>query len=143
MGSSDKNKFIHGWQFISESYFDEDILELNLLYVLAYRFNETWSAIGLFGIILEYGDDGPNDDYTILLNASVFADLNERTVVGIEFNNTNPTIQKIDSNEMKLLILPQVHYEFENGFSAQAGISYRFSEDDDFVTASLRAIKSF
>ena len=143
MGSSKDKKFIHGWQFIAERYLDEDILELNLLYVPAYRFNKIWSAIGLFGVMLEYGDDTPEQDYTILLNASVFADLNERTVVGIEFNNTNPTIQLIDSNEMQLLILPQLHYELNHGFSAQVGMGVRLADDDTFATASLRIIKSF
>jgi len=143
MGSSRNNKFIHGIQFLSESYFDDAITELSLLYVPAYRFNETWSAIGLFGMMLELGSDAVNDNYTILLNASVFADLSDRIVDGIEFNNTNPTIQEIDSNEMEWLILPQLHYEFFNGFSVQTGLGVRFTDERNFTTASLRVIKSF
>ena len=67
IGSSKDNKFIHGIQVLGERYKHNDILELNFLYVPAYRFNEVWSAIGLFGIMLEFGADTPSKDYTIIL----------------------------------------------------------------------------
>ena len=68
IGPSKNNKFIHGIQVIGEKYIHDDIFEFNLLYVPAYRFNEVWSAIGLFGIMLEFGADTPSKDYTIILN---------------------------------------------------------------------------
>ena len=143
IGASKNNKFIHGVQVISESYTNDDILELNFLYVPAYRFNSVWSAIGLFGVMLESGADSPEKNHTIILNASVFADLNEHTVLGVEFNNTNPTNQNIDDNSMELLILPQVHYEFDYGFSSQLGIGGRFSDGTINTSTVLRVIKSF
>jgi hypothetical protein len=143
IGSSKNNKFIHGIQIIGETYIHDDILELNFLYVPGYRFNEVWSAIGLFGVMLESGSDSPDKNYTILLNASLFADLNEHTIVGIEFNNSNPMIQKIDDNNMELLILPQGHYEFDSGLAFQFGIGPQFSRDKTNASAVLRVIKSF
>jgi hypothetical protein len=143
MGTSKNNKFIHGIQIIGEKYIHDDILELNFLYVPAYRFNEVWSAIGLFGVMLESGADTPKKDYTIILNASVFADLNEHTVVGLEINNSDPTFQRIDSNEMELLILPQAHYEFDSGYSFQFGIGSKFYDGGSDLSAVLRAIKTF
>ena len=143
IGSSKNNKFIHGIQIIGETYIHDDILELNFLYVPGYRFNEVWSAIGLFGVMLESGSDSPDKNYTILLNASLFADLNEHTIVGVEFNNSNPMIQMIDDNNMQLLILPQGHYEFDSGLAFQFGIGPKFSKDKTDASAVLRVIKSF
>jgi len=143
IGMSPNNKFIHGIQVIGEKYIQDDILELSLLYVPGYRFNEVWSALGLFGVMLESGSDTPKKDYTILLNASVFADLDSHTVVGLEINNSDPTFQRIDNNEMELLLLPQVHYEFDSGLAFQFGLGPKFSEGDTEFSAVLRAIQSF
>lgn len=143
IGSSKNNKFIHGIQVIGEKYLNDDILELSFLYVPAYRFNAVWSVIGLFGVMTESGSDAASIDNTILLNASVFADLNKHTVVGLELNNSDPTLQKIDDNKMELLILPQVHYEFDIGFSLQFGLGPKFSQSQTNTSAVLRVIKSF
>jgi hypothetical protein len=143
LGSSKDNKFIHGIQVLGESYVHDDIFELNFLYVPAYRFNEIWSAIGLFGVMFESGSDAPDKNYTIILNTSVFADLNKHTIVGVELNNTNSMIQQIDDNEMELLVLPQVHYEFDSGFSFQFGIGPRFSQSTTDASSVLRVIQSF
>ncbi len=143
MGSSKNNKFIHGIQVLGESYVHDAIFELNFLYVPAYRFNEIWSVIGLFGVMFESGSDAPDKNNTIILNASVFADLNKHTTVGVELNNTNSMIQQIDDNEMELLILPQVHYEFDSGFSFQFGIGPRFSQGKTDASSVLRVIQAF
>ena len=143
MGSSKNNKFIHGIQVIGESYKHINLLELNFLYVPAFRFNEVWSAIGLFGVMLESGNDAAEKNYTILLNASVFADINERTVVGLEINNSDPTFQGLDDNEMELLILPQVHFEFEKGYSLQLGFGTKFYDSEADVSGVARIIKTF
>ncbi|TNJ43847.1 hypothetical protein KFZ70_07380 [Tamlana fucoidanivorans] len=144
IGASKNNQFIHGIQVIAEQYIHDDILELNFLYVPAYRFNEVWSAIGLFGVMIETGKDAARKKNTIVLNASLFADVNEHTVVGLELNNTNPMIQKIDSNDMELLVLPQVHYEFGSGFATQLGFGPKFAKGSTpEASAVLRVIKSF
>jgi hypothetical protein len=143
IGSSKGNKFIHGIQVLGESYVHNDIFEFNLLYVPAYRFDKVWSAIGLFGVMLESGADAAEKNYTILLNASLFADINEKMVVGVELNNTNPMLQKIDDNEMELLILPQLHYEFARGFSFQFGVGARLSQNGTDASSVLRVIQSF
>ncbi|MGL1885505.1 MAG: hypothetical protein OCD76_03230 [Reichenbachiella sp.] len=143
IGSSKNNKYIHGIQIIGEKIIHDDIFELNFLYVPAYRFNEVWSVIGLFGIMVEFGSDTPIKNNTIILNASVFADLNEHTIVGIEINNSDPTFQKIDDNKMELLFLPQMHYEFDSGYSFQFGLGPKFSESGTNASAVLRGIKTF
>ena len=143
MGVSENNKFIHGIQVIAETLRSDDLTEFSFLYVPAYRFNSVWSAIGLFGVMLETGADAANKDNTIVLNASVFANVNKNTVIGLELNNTDPTLQKIDDNEMSLLILPQAHYEFDSGWAFQVGFGPNIMKDDTDVSGVLRVIKSF
>jgi len=143
IGASKNNKYIHGIQVLGERYIHDDIFELNFLYVPAYRFNETWSTIGLFGVMVEFGSDAPEKNYTLILNTSVFADINEKTVVGVELNNTNSSYQKIDDNNMELLVLPQVHYLFDSGFSLQFGVGPRIAQDVTDGSAVLRVIKTF
>lgn len=143
IGSSKNNKFIHGIQVLAETYVHADILELNFLYVPAYRLNEVWSAIGLFGVMLEYGSESPDKNYTVILNTSVFANINKHTVLGVELNNTNAMLQKIDNNFMELLVLPQMHYEFDRGFSFQFGLGPRFTNGKTDASFVLRVIKSF
>ena len=143
MGVSENNKFIHGIQIIAETLRSDDLTEFSFLYVPAYRFNAVWSAIGLFGVMLETGADAAAKDNTILLNATLFANLNEHTVFGLELNNTDPTLQKIDDNEMSLLILPQAHYEFDCGWAFQVGFGPNITEEDTDLSGVLRVIKSF
>ncbi|WP_136481745.1 hypothetical protein [Cognatitamlana onchidii] len=143
IGSSKNHKFIHGIQVMGEAYIHEDILELNFLYVPAYRFNNIWSCIGLFGVMLESGADAAKKKHTIILNASVFTDLNKHTVVGLEINNSDPTFQSIDNNDMELLVLPQAHYEFESGLAFQFGLGPKFYENQVDASAVLRIIKTF
>ena len=97
----------------------------------------------LFGVMLETGSDAAQKDNTILMNASVFANINKHAVVGLELNNTDPTLQKIDDNEMTLLILPQAHYEFDSGWAFQVGFGPNIKKDDTYVSGVLRVIKSF
>jgi hypothetical protein len=143
IGSSDNNKFIHGIQVLGETYLHDDIQELNFLYVPAYRFSEVWSALGLFGVMFESGSDVPKKNYTVLLNATVFADVSDRTIIGLELNNTNATFQMIDDNRMELLVLPQLHYEIDNGFSFQFGVGPRFTRGKMNASSVVRVIKFF
>ncbi len=143
IGDSKNGKFIHGLQVLGEGYIHDDIFELNFLYVPAYRFNHIWSAIALVGLMVESGAESPDQNTTILLNASVFANLKENMVVGVEFNNTNPGFQEVDDNEMELLILPQFHYEWPSGLSVQAGLGPRFNDGKTNGSGVLRVIKTF
>lgn len=143
LGQSKSNKFIHGLQFISEFYLLESLTELSLLYVPAYRFNKIWSIIALYGLMFEAGSDAADKDNTVLLNTTLFANLNEHLTLGLELNNTDPTLQKIDDNEMEFLILPQLQYEWSSGFELQAGFGPRFQNDETELSAVLRVIKNF
>jgi hypothetical protein len=143
LGSSGNNKFIHGLQVISEIYRFESITELNLLYIPAYRFNEVWSSLGLFGLMYELGSDASDKRTTVLVNVSVFANIGPQSVLGLEINNTDPTLQKRDDNEMDFLLLPQFHYEFKSGLSFQIGCGPRFTDESTEYSGVIRLIQSF
>lgn len=143
IGTSSSNKFIHGIQIIAETLRQESLTEFSFLYVPAYRFNDTWSTLGLFGVMVETGADAADKKSTILLNASLFADLNDTTILGLEFNNSDPTLQVRDDNEMTLLILPQVHYELPKGWSIQGGFGPNFIGGETDFSGVLRMIKTF
>lgn len=143
LGQSKSNKFIHGLQFISEIYRFESIAEWSLLYVPAYKFNNTWSLLGLFGVMYESGSDAAERNNTILLNTTLFASINENFVLGLEINNTDPTLQRRDDNEMEFLVLPQCQYEWADGFELQIGFGPRFVENDTDFSGVLRVIKTF
>ena len=143
IGQSKSNKYIHGIQVLTEIMLHESIVELSALYVPGYRFNDTWSMLGLFGIMLEVGEDVPKKKNTILLNTSIFANVNENLVLGLELNNTDPTLQGLDDNEMSLLILPQVQYEFNHGYEFQFGVGPKITQYNTDTSAVLRVIKTF
>ncbi|AUS04722.1 hypothetical protein C1A40_04185 [Tamlana carrageenivorans] len=143
LGQSKSNKFIHGIQVIGETMLNSRITELSMLYIPAYRFNKTWSAIGLFGVMIEMGADVPSKHHTILLNTSVFANLNEHLVLGLELNNTDTMQQGLDSNEMSLLVLPQMHYHIGHGYELQFGIGANFENSVAQASSVLRFIKTF
>lgn len=143
IGQSKNNKYIHGIQVIGETMLNDKITEISFLYVPAFRFNDTWSTIGLFGVMLEVGSDAADKKETVLLNASLFADLNEHMVLGLELNNTDPTLQGRDDNEISLLVLPQFHFEFTSGLAFQFGIGPRFEDSEVEASVVLRVIKTF
>ena len=143
IGQSKSNKYIHGIQVLSEIMLHESIVELSALYVPGYRFNDTWSMLGLIGVMVEVGEDAPKKKNTILLNTSLFANVNENLVLGLELNNTDPTLQGLDDNEMSLLILPQVQYEFNSGYELQLGFGPKITQYDTDISAVLRVIKTF
>lgn len=143
LGSSNNSNFIHGIQVIGETLIHEDLSEFSFLYVPGFRFNKVWSMLGLFGVMFETGADVADKKNTILINLSVFADIKDRLVLGLELNNTDPTLQKRDDNEMSLLILPQLHYDFRDGWSVQLGFGPKITNTATNSSGVLRFIKSF
>ena len=77
------------------------------------------------------------------MHAFLVVSVNEHIVLGLELNNTDPTLQGRDDNEMSLLLLPQLHYEFESGLAFQIGFGPRFEDSEIDASAVLRLIKTF
>jgi hypothetical protein len=66
--------------------------------------------------------------------------VNERSVLGLEMNNSDPTVQKKDDNAPVVLLLPQFNYELRSGFSPQIGAGPRFAEDQTEYSEFIRFI---
>ena len=130
------DNYIHGLQFIAEDFEDYDHLELTALYLGGYRFNDDWSALGMAGFRSHSGDDAFEDD-ELILNFSLFKDINHRVTVGIENDYATDL-----GSDWKLLVMPQVHYELSEHYELQAGVGVEFISDDEFLAAGFRLIYS-
>ncbi|MGI9546826.1 MAG: hypothetical protein ACR2MM_06305 [Flavobacteriaceae bacterium] len=141
-GKSKSGNFIHGAQFMVEKIRQTNKWDLSLLYIPAYRFNATWSVLALLGVRQQIGADSQNKTTTLLLNATIFADISERTTLGLEFNNSDPG-NFDEEEELELLAMPQVHIEFSEHWSLQTGVGCEFGSSKVNVTGALRMIAEF
>jgi hypothetical protein len=137
-------RFIHGTQFMAVRSVDGESWELTALYIPAYRFSQVWSVLGMVGLREQIGEDRRRDVSSILLNAAVFADVSERTTLGLELNNTNPNnaIEQSET-EFKLLVMPQLHQEITDHLSLQLGLGGQFTSKHFDTTFALRTIYEF
>jgi hypothetical protein len=131
-------RFLHGTQVIAEKTAGKDIWELTALYVPGFRFDDRWSVLAMVGVRRETGDDADQHE-TILLNASLFMDLNRATSLGLE---TNFADGHGNRNHSKTLVMPQVHHEITDEWTIQAGVGAEFSGGRSDATGALRLIWS-
>ncbi|WP_297694417.1 hypothetical protein [uncultured Eudoraea sp.] len=141
-GKSKSGNFIHGAQFMVEKIRKTDKWDLSLLYIPAYRFNETWSILAMLGLRQQVGSDSQNKTTTLLLNATIFAEISKRVTLGLEFNNSDPG-NFDEEEELELLAMPQVHIEFSEHWSLQTGVGGEFTDSKVNATAAFRMIAEF
>ena len=141
-GKSKSGSFIHGAQFMVEKIRKTDKWDLSLLYIPAYRFNATWSVLAMIGLRQQVGADSQNKTTTLLLNATVFAEISKRVTMGLEFNNSDPG-NFDEEEELELLAMPQVHIEFSDHWSLQTGVGGEFTDSKVNATAAIRMIAEF
>ena len=141
-GESASGRFIHGTQFMVEKIRKTDKWDISLLYIPAYRFNSIWSVLALLGVRQQVGSDSQNKTTTLLLNATIFAEITERTSLGLEFNNSDPG-DFDEGEELELLIMPQIQIQFSEHWSLQTGLGAEFTEEGVNATAALRMIAEF
>ena len=116
--------------------------DFSLLYIPAYRFNEIWSILAMLGLRQQIGSDSENKTTTLLVNATVFAEISERVTLGLEFNNSDPG-NFDEEEELKLLAMPQVHIEFSDHWSLQTGVGAEFVSSKVNATGAIRMIAEF
>ncbi len=141
-GKSASGRFIHGAQLIVEKIRKTDKWDISLLYIPAYRFNTIWSVLAMLGVRQQVGSDSQNKTTTILLNAAIFAEITERTSLGLEFNNSDPG-NFDEGEELELLIMPQIQLQFSKHWSLQTGLGAEFLEERVNATAAMRVIAEF
>lgn len=116
--------FIHGTQVIVERLLHEDAWDAALLYIPAYRFNDTWSSISLLGIGALVGN-AADDEVAALINSTLLADLTENLVLGFEVN-----LAWVPNGATSLLLMPQLHIELTANLQLQIGVGVLYLEGD-------------
>ncbi len=131
-------RFIHGAQAILQYDRHPNLWTTTLLYLAGFRFNKTWSAFGMFGSRAEVSGAVPNKEVELLANMTLFADVTERVVAGVETN-----VGQVLGGNTEVLVMPQVHYEIGPYWMIQAGVGARFTTGFTLPEAGFRLIREF
>ncbi len=124
----------HGSQFIVEKEDGEDVWELTGLYLVGQEFGRDWNMLGMLGLRATTGSD-VSDHEEVLLNVSLFRELNHRLVFGIE----NDLAVDID-DDWELLVFPQFHYDIGEVLEIQFGAGVEIDSDDTDWSVGFRFI---
>ncbi len=124
-GTALDDSFIHGIQGIL--YYDVrngDWIP-TALYLAGLRLDETWSLFSMWGVSVgpqtfPFADEAPRQGTDLILNLSLFANVTEWLVLGVE---TNFSRQLRGPSEF--LLMPQAHVELSEHFTAQFGVGLR------------------
>jgi hypothetical protein len=130
-------RYIHGAQTILQYDLHPGVWSSTWLYLAGFRFNPTWSLFAMAGPRVQFGD-GAGADVELLANVSLFADVTDRLVAGVETNFG----QIVDGNPA-LLVMPQVHYEVGPFWMFQAGAGVRFTDSLAIPQLGFRLIREF
>jgi len=136
----ERGNFVHGTQIIVERLVQEDGWDLSALYIPAFRFNDTWSALAMFGAESISGP-GVTDDLAALANLTVFARLNTRLTAGLELNS----LLGADAGA-SLLVMPQLQIDITDLLTVQLGLGASYLDAgarDWFPQFALRVILEF
>jgi hypothetical protein len=134
-GTAFDNRFIHGFQFLTEPTPQWENWNSTFLYLAGIRFDETWSVMLMAG---GRGDlEGGARAATVqrLLNASLFANVTEDIVLGVETNFAANM-----AGDGQLIVLPQAHLELSRSFEVQLGLGAGFTEELTEHSFIMRAI---
>ena len=110
-----------------------------LLYISGYRFDGRWSMLSMAGLRqVGLRQLGPT---ALLLNHSVFYDVDPDTVLGLEFNLRQDIA---GDDRTRALVMPQIHRRLTERTSIQAGLGVEFQTDRDAgLVAAMRVIREF
>ncbi|MCO5168922.1 MAG: hypothetical protein M9894_21490 [Planctomycetes bacterium] len=122
-------RLVHGFQLIAEWRLDDRLCELSALHLTAVRFDARWSAMVMAGV----RTDHRGDDVELLLNPTLFFDVTEWLVLGIEHNVT----WEVGRSWPEALILPQVSLHFAS-IALQVGVGLVTGEHGEEAVAATR-----
>ncbi len=137
-GTAFKNRFIHGAQTIVQYNIDPKRWTTTLLYLAGFRLDPTWSILGMVGARGITNEAPGGLDVEVLSNASLFADLTERLVGGIEIN-----LNQVVGGDLSLLLMPQGQYEISKSWMIQAGGGAQFTNAFILPQIGFRLIHEF
>jgi hypothetical protein len=137
-GTAFDHRFIHGAQAIVQYGRHPNLWTTTLLYLAGFRFDETWSVFGMFGSRAEVHGEVPNKEVGLLANVTLFADVTDQIVAGLE-TNVGQTL----GGRTEVLIMPQLHYEMDRHWMIQVGVGTRFTSAFVLPEAGFRLIREF
>jgi len=138
-GIGANGRFIHGWQVIT--LYDREVArtETSLLYIAGYRFGPRWSVLGIAGI--EKAGLKAAGPTTLLVNPSLFYEIDPLTVVGVEVNLRRGL--SLDDTT-RCLIIPQIQRRLTETTTLQIGLGAQVETGrDPGLVAAMRLIRDF
>lgn len=133
-----QHHFIHGAQVIAQYNGDPRFWTTAWLYLAGFRIDKTWSVFGMFGPRFEHGSSLSGLHKELLSNVTLFADVTNRMVAGVETN-----VGQVLGGHTSLLVMPQVHYEVDLHWMIQGGIGVRITNDLTLPEIGFRLIREF
>ena len=137
-GTAFDHRFIHGAQTIIQYGRDSSIWTTTGLYLAGVRLDKTWSLFGMLGGRAEIIGPVSNKAVELLANATLFADVTDRLVAGVETN-----FNQVIRGDIEVLFMPQLHYEVDRHWMIQAGVGARFTTEFTLPVAGFRIIREF
>ncbi len=137
-GTALDHRFIHGAQVIAQYEPQPKLWTTTFLYLAGVRFNETWSVFGMFGPRTELGGRVTDRRTEWLSNVTLFADVTNRLVAGIETN-----VGQVIDGHTSLLVMPQVHYEVSKHWMIQGGAGTQITKGLTLPEIGFRLIREF
>lgn len=137
-GTALNHRFIHGAQAILQYGRDSSVWTTTGLYLAGFRFNNTWSVFGMVGGRGEILGPVSNKQAEFLANVTLFADVTDRMVTGIETN-----LNQVIGGNTEVLFMPQLHYEIDRYWMIQGGVGARFTVGRTLPVAGFRIIREF
>lgn len=137
-GSLFHHRFIHGAQVIAQYNTDPRFWTTTWLYLAGVRLDKTWSLFGMVGPRFEHGETFNGFHKEFLSNVTLFADVTDRFVAGVETN-----FAQVLGGHSTVLVMPQVHYEVDFHWMAQAGVGVRITNDLTIPVIGFRLIREF
>lgn len=132
------HRFIHGAQAILQYGRDSSVWTTTGLYLAGFRFNDTWSVFGMFGGRGEVAGPVPKKEVELLANITMFADVTDRMVAGIETN-----LNQVIGGNTGMLFMPQLHYEIDRYWMIQGGAGAHFTTGFTIPVTGFRVIREF
>lgn len=132
------HRFIHGAQVIAQYNIDPRFWTTTWLYLAGFRIDKTWSVLGMFGPRFEHGSSNGGFHKELLSNVTLFADVTNRMVAGVETN-----FWQVLGGHSAVLVMPQVHYEVDFHWMIQGGIGVRITNDLTLPEIGFRLIREF
>jgi hypothetical protein len=137
-GTAFNHHFIHGAQAIVQYDLEPKLWTATWLYLAGVRLDKTWSLFGMFGPRHEIGPVTGGRKVELLSNLTVFADVTDRVVAGVETN-----VGQVLGGNTSLLVMPQIHHELGAFWMLQAGAGARFTSGFTLPEIGFRLIREF